>query len=338
MQPANPILVEVTRSPAVESVHRGSAVIVDRRGRVVRFWGDMNQAIFPRSAIKPLQAIPLVRTGAARALDLSPEEIAMACASHGGEPVHTSTVHEWLTRLGLGPQDLECGAHPPTDRDSRDDLSRRGEAPTRLHNNCSGKHAGFLSVCKHLGFPAHGYTRADHPVQELVRDTLEEMTGYSLRNAARGIDGCGIPVFGIPLRGLATAMMKFTDPEHLDPETADAVCTIRSAMASHPYQVAGRDQFCTRVMAALAPNVLVKTGAEGTCCAAVLDQGVGIALKIDDGAARASEVAVGGILRCLDAMNDSQFAGLRSTLEPDVFNAAGATVGGIKASTTVMPE
>ncbi len=336
--PANPILVEVTRGPAVESIHRGSAVIVDRRGRVVRFWGDLNQSIYPRSAVKPLQAIPLVRSGAARDLSVTPEEIAMACASHGGEPIHTSTVHEWLARLSHGPQDLECGAHPPTDRESRDELSRRGEEPSRLHNNCSGKHAGFLSVCRHLGFPARGYTRADHPVQELVRDTLEEFTGCSLRDAARGVDGCGIPVFGIPLRGLATAMMKFTEPEHLDPETVDALRTIRGAMTKHPYLVAGRDQFCTRVMAALAPNVLVKTGAEGTCCAAVLDQGLGIAIKIDDGAARASEVAVGGILRCLEAMDNSQLAGLKSTLEPDVFNAAGAKVGIIKASTTLMPE
>ncbi|MDZ7841618.1 MAG: asparaginase [Gammaproteobacteria bacterium] len=338
MQPANPILVEVTRGPAVESVHRGSAVIVDRRGRVVRFWGDMNQAIFPRSAVKSLQAIPLVRTGAARALDLSPEEIAMACASHGGEPVHTATVSEWLGRIGLGPRDLECGAHPPTDSDARLGLAGLGQAPSPLHNNCSGKHAGFLSVCRHLGFPARGYTRADHPVQELVRDTLEEFTGCPLRDAARGVDGCGIPVFGIPLRALATAMMKFSAPEQLDEPTAEAVRTIRGAMTGHPYLVAGRDQFCTLVMDALAPDVVVKTGAEGTCCAAILNQGLGIAIKIDDGAARASEVAAGAILRFMEAMDDSHYAALRSTLEPDVLNAAGLKVGVIRASATLTQD
>lgn len=338
MQHANPVLVEATRGPAVESAHRGSAVVVDNRGRVVRFLGDMNASIYPRSAVKPLQAVPLVRTGAARALNVTPEEIALACASHGGEPAHTSGVGDWLSRLGYGPQDLECGAHPPTDRRTRYELSRMDQAPTTLHNNCSGKHAGFLTVCRHLGFPATGYIDADHPVQELVRDALAALTGSSLRDATRGIDGCGIPVFGIPLRGLATAMMKFTDPGSLDDATAEAMRVIREAMMSHPYLVAGRDQFCTRVMEALAPNILVKNGAEGTCCAAVLNQGLGIALKIDDGATRASEVAIGGMLRALGAIDDSQFAALRSTLEPDVLNVARLKVGIVRASTTLMHD
>lgn len=338
MQQANPILVEVTRGPAVESIHRGSAIVVDRQGRVVRFWGDMNISIYPRSAVKPLQAIPLIRTGAARALDVTAEEIALACASHGGEPVHTSTVNDWLNRLGCGAQDLECGAHPPTDRQTRYELSRRGEAPSALHNNCSGKHTGFLTVCRHLDFPARGYIRAGHAVQELVRDTLAEMTGTPLGDAARGVDGCGIPVFRIPLRGLAAAMAKFADPGSLDDTTADAIATIHQAMTAHPELVAGRGQFCTLVMEALAPNVLVKTGAEGTCCAAVVDQGLGLALKVDDGGSRASEVAVGAILHHLGAMDDSHFAGLQATLEPDVLNAAGLKVGVVKVSSTLKHD
>lgn len=338
MQQANPILVEVTRGPAVESVHRGAAVVVDRQGRVVRFWGDMNESIYPRSAVKPLQAIPLVRTGAARALDVTAEEIALACASHGGEPAHTTRVNEWLARLGYGPQDLECGAHPPTDRRTRHELSRLGEAPSVLHNNCSGKHAGFLSVCRHLGLPARGYIRPDHAVQELVRDTLSELTGAALGDAVRGVDGCGIPVFRIPLRGMAAAMAKIADPDSLDENTAEALWTIRGAMTSHPHLVAGRDRFCTRVMETLAPNVLVKHGAEGTCCAAVVDQGLGIALKIDDGASRAAEVAVGAILRHLGAVDDSHFAGLRATLEPDVLNVAGLTVGVVTSSSTLKND
>lgn len=336
MHQANPILVEVTRGPALESVHRGTAVVVDQRGRVVRFWGDMNASIYPRSAVKPLQAIPLISTGAARALDVSREEIALACASHGGEPVHTSKVSEWLNRLGYGPEDLECGVHPPTDRRTRYALSRACDTPSAVHNNCSGKHAGFLTICRHQGIPAQGYVRADHAVQELVRDTLAELTGCSLRDALCGVDGCGIPAFSIPLRGLAAAMMKLADPEGLDDATADAARTIGESMTSHPYLVGGRDHFCTRVMEALAPNVLVKTGAEGTCCAAIMDQGLGIALKIDDGASRASEVAVGGILRHLDVIDDSRFSLLRSTLEPDVLNAAGLKAGVITASSMLI--
>jgi L-asparaginase II len=332
MQQVNPILVEVTRGPAVESVHRGSAVVVDHRGRVVRFWGNLNESIYPRSAVKPLQAVPLVRSGAARALEIGPEEIALACASHTGERIHTDTVSRWLKRLGFGPRDLECGAHPPADRETRQELDRSGEAPSPLHNNCSGKHAGFLSICRHLGLPAQGYIRADHPVQELVRDALAEFTGCALAGAEPGVDGCGIPVYRVPLRGLATAMMKIADPGGLDDSTANAVDTIRNAMTAHPYLTAGRGRCCTRLMEALSPNVVVKNGAEGTCCAAVVDQGLGIALKIDDGASRAADTAVAAILHHLDAIDDSHLAGLRTTLEADVLNVAGAKVGVIKAS------
>ncbi|HSH41029.1 MAG TPA: asparaginase [Arenicellales bacterium] len=335
MQQANPILVEISRGPAVESIHRGSAVVVDRRGRVVRFWGDMNAPVYPRSAVKPLQAIPMLRTGAARALSVSEEEIALACASHSGEAVHTSRVRRWLSRLGYSPGDLECGAHPPTDPSARRELYRRGGEPTALHNNCSGKHAGFLTICRHLGFPPRGYIDAGHPVQELVRDALEELTGCPLRSAPRGVDGCGIPVFAIPLRGLAGAMARLADPQDLDDATAEAAEAIRRAMTSHPYLVAGRDRFCTRVMETLTPRVVVKSGAEGTFCAALPDQGLGIALKIDDGASRASDVAAGAILRRLGAIDESQFAALRSTLEPDVDNVAGLKVGTMRPASAL---
>lgn len=336
MQQANPILVEATRGPAVESIHRGAAVVADHQGRVVRFWGDTNQSVYPRSAIKPLQAIPLIRTGAARALGVTPAEIALACASHSGEPIHTERVRDWLQRIGCGPGDLECGAQPPTDRATRHELLRLEQAPSPLHNNCSGKHAGFLSTCRHLGLSSRGYIQPDHAVQELVRAALEELTGCPLRDAPRGVDGCGIPVYGIPLRGLAIAMARLGVPRDLDDATAAAASGIRDAMAAHPYLVAGRDRFCTRTIQALAPNVLVKTGAEGTCCALVMDQGLGIALKIDDGAARAAEVATGAILRVLGAIDDSQFAGLRAALEPEVVNVAGAKVGLIKPAATLL--
>lgn len=336
MQQANPILVEATRGPAVESIHRGAAVVVDRQGRVVRFWGNMNQSVYPRSAVKPLQAIPLMRSGAARALGVSPEEIALACASHTGEPTHTERVGDWLQRIGYGPGDLECGAHPPADRATRHELLRLEQTASPLHNNCSGKHAGFLTTCRHLGLPARGYIQPDHPVQELVRTALEELTGCPLREAPRGVDGCGIPVYGMPLRGLGTAMARLAVPRGLDEATAAGADGIRDAMAAHPYLVAGRDRFCTRIIQALAPNVLVKNGAEGTCCALIMDQGLGIALKIDDGAARAAEVATGAILRALGAIDDSHFAALRAALEPEVLNVAGTKVGMIKPAATLL--
>lgn len=336
MQQVNPILVEVSRGPAVESVHRGSVAVVDAAGEVAASWGDVDRAVYPRSAIKPIQAVPLMTSGAARALGVSREELALACASHNGEAIHTSTVDRWLSRIGYGPETLECGAHPPQDRQTRRQLDRDGGAISPLHNNCSGKHSGFLTVCRHLNLPAAGYTHVDHPVQQLIREAIEKFTGCSLAGADCGIDGCGIPVYRIPLRGIAAAMAKFADPAGLDAGSADAVDAIRTAMMACPYLVAGRDRFCTRVIEGLVPNVLLKTGAEGVFCAAVLDRGLGIALKIDDGASRASEVALGGVLRRIGAIDGSQFASLRSKLEPDVKNVAGVKVGTIKASSELL--
>lgn len=336
MTSVNPVLVEVTRGSAVESRHRGAAVVVDSSGAVVASWGDAERAVYPRSAIKPLQAVTLVSSGAASALDVSGEEIALACASHNGEPVHASTVAAWLERIGLGADALECGAHPPSDPESRHALYRAGRKACSLHNNCSGKHAGFLTVCRHMGFETTGYVRAGHPVQKLVRDTVAELAGCDPIGADPGIDGCGIPVYPIPLRGLATAMTAFARPEALDPARGDAVRAIRESMIAHPYLVAGRDRFCTLVIRTLAPNVLVKTGAEGVFCAVLLDRGLGIALKIDDGATRASEVTMGGVLRALDAISDSQHAELASKLEPDVRNVAGAKVGTIRPSREIV--
>jgi L-asparaginase II len=335
-QTDNPILVEVTRGPAVESIHRGAAIVIDNAGGTVASWGNVTHPVYPRSAVKPLQAVPLIVSGAADALDVSPEEIALACASHSGEPAHTSAVDRWLHRLGYDVDTLECGAHPPVDNETSRRLMRQAEEPTQLHNNCSGKHAGFLTICRHLGFPAAGYTRPDHPVQHLIRKALEALTGCSLQNAPLGVDGCGIPVYGMPLQGIATAMMKIACPDGLDDETARAVVRIREAMIAHPHLVAGRHRFCTEVMNALAPNVVVKTGAEGVFCAAMLDQGLGVALKIDDGASRASEVAMGGVLRRLEAVGTSQFRKLAAKLEPEVRNVAGKPVGVIRASSVLL--
>lgn len=335
MQQSNPVLVEVHRDPAVESIHRGAAVVVDHHGRVLRSWGDTDTPIYPRSAVKPLQALPLVATGAARALSVTDAELALACASHGGEPAHTEAVDAWLARLGFSSRDLECGSHAPSDRDTRQSLLRHGQAPSPLHNNCSGKHTGFLTVCRHLGLPARGYIGAGHPVQARVRDSLATMTGCRLDDASPGTDGCGIPVFRIPLRGLATGMAKLADPAALEPGMAEAARQVTRAMTEHPYLVAGRQRFCTRVMAALAPAVLVKTGAEGTYCAALLDRGLGVALKIDDGTTRAAQVAMGAILRQLGAIDEARHAELHALIEPPVNNVAGIQVGSIRPSSAL---
>ena len=245
---AAPVAVEVTRGAAVESRHRASAVVADAAGAVVRQWGDIDQAVFPRSAIKPLQALPLIESGAAEHYDLGDGEIALACASHGAEGFHTETIEAWLARIGLGEADLECGAHLPSHQPSLEALLRGGGAANQTHNNCSGKHLGFLTTARHLGEPTKGYIRIDHPVQRRVIQVFGEMSGLDMSRAAHGADGCGIPTLAVPLRGIAVAMARFADPEGLAPERKAAARRIARAMTARPEMVSGSGRFCSAII------------------------------------------------------------------------------------------
>jgi len=207
--PANPVLVEVTRGPMVESRHRGTVAVVDDSGTVQAHWGDVNAAVYPRSATKPLQAIGLIESGAADAFALSDSEVALACASHGGEPRHVETVLAWLERLGLTAHDLECGAQWPMNADATHALARDGAVPGAEHNNCSGKHAGFLTLARHMGKPTKGYVKPHHAVQQYVMGTLESMCEVDLSEAPCGIDGCSVPTWALPVGNLALGMAKF---------------------------------------------------------------------------------------------------------------------------------
>lgn len=318
----DPLIIEVTRGDTVESRHLGHAVVADADGRVIAAWGESDRPTFPRSAIKPVQALPLVETGAAAAFGLSAEELALAAASHSGEPAHVERVAGWLARLGLSETDLECGPHAPAGE------AMRGPW-TRLHNNCSGKHAGFLTVARHLGVPTRGYVDRAHPVQQLVTAAIHDLTGSRPERTPWGIDGCGIPTFALPLAGLATAMARLAAAGTLAAPRAAAARAILAAMRAHPALVGGSGRFDTVVMSAL-PDLVVKGGAEG-CHAAILPaQGWGVAVKIEDGAKRAAEVAVLAVLRRMgvvaaDALPDWQ--------APAVLNAAGQPVGVVRHPT-----
>jgi len=327
---ANPVLVEAVRGNMVESRHRGACAVTDARGRLVLALGDVERPIYGRSAIKPLQALPLIETGAADAFALDARELALACASHRGEPSHVTAVEGWLARLGLSARDLECGAHAPADPASAEALLRVGAAPSALHNNCSGKHAGFLTTARHLREPTRNYIDAAHPVQRRVRAVLEAMTGLDLDAAPRGIDGCGIPVIGIPLAGLARAMARLADPTGLAPTRAAAARRILDAMAAEPSMVAGSGSFTTAVLSEAGRTVRLKPGAEGVFCAALPEQGLGIALKIADGAGRAAEVALGEILRRLGALSPEQGERLAPLLRPSLRNVAGHEIGELR--------
>ena len=326
----DPVLVEVTRGPIAESRHRGIAAVVDASGKVLSHWGDFERPVYPRSAIKSLQAIALMESGAAEAFDLTDEELALACASHGGERGHTERVAGWLERIGCTIDDLECGAHAPSYAPATEALARAGEEPTPLHNNCSGKHAGFLTTARHLGEPTKGYRLYSHPVQQRILGILEQMTGQDLGDAPWGLDGCSIPTIAIPVGALAMAMARMANPKDLPERRIDAVLRIRKAWGGNPFFVAGTGRFDTVVMEATGGRVLVKTGAEGVYCACLPEFGLGIALKVDDGAGRASEVAMAALLDHVGALDDMARDTLADRMRPPVKSRRGFDAGEIR--------
>ncbi|HEX5077719.1 MAG TPA: asparaginase, partial [Geminicoccaceae bacterium] len=262
----DPVAVLVRRDDEVESLHRVAYAVADAGGALLHYEGDVRRPVFPRSAIKPLQALAMVESGAAERFAVTERELALACASHGGEPMHTEIVAAWLERLGLDASALECGAHPPMYEPAARDLAAHHRPFSALHNNCSGKHAGMLTLALHLGAPTAGYVRPDHPVQQRIGAVLAAMSGAEL--APPGIDGCGVPTHPLPLAALAAAMARFADPDaDLPPARAAACARLRGAMSRHPELVAGAARPCSLIMAAL-PDVLVKTGAEGVYVAA----------------------------------------------------------------------
>jgi L-asparaginase II len=321
---ANPVLVEITRSSHVESVHRGAVAICDGSGRLVHALGDVEALIYPRSALKPVQALPLVESGAADALGLGTEEIALASASHSGEGMHTSRVAAWLKRIGCSAADLACGPHEIRHEPTRQKMRARGEAPTALHNNCSGKHTGFLTLARHLGAPTAGYVGIDHPVQRAVASALKDIAGLE-GELPFGVDGCTAPNFLVSLTALARAMARLGAPEGLAPARAAAARRIVTAMREHPELIAGSGRVCSILIREAQGRAVVKTGAEGVYAAMLPERGLGIALKIDDGATRASEAAIAFLLIALGAVPRDGAA--HAIAHAPIFDTRGNLVG-----------
>jgi L-asparaginase II len=327
---ANPVLVEVTRSGRVESRHRGALAIVGADGKMVFSLGDVSEPVFPRSAVKAIQALPLVESGAADAFGFGNRELALSQASHGGEPKHVAGVVAMLSAIGLDDKALECGTHAPSHSTSAAELIRRGEKPGPLHNNCSGKHANFLALARHLGIDHRGYVAADHPVQRRVGEALEALTGAAHGRDNCGVDGCSIPTYAVPLISLAQGFARFATGAGLAPKRAEAARRLYRAAVGEPFYVAGSGRFCTEAMAALAGAALVKTGAEGVFCAALRDLGLGVALKADDGATRAAEAMMAAVLSRLLPQHAAALS--RRTNAP-VSTRRGVKVGEVRAVT-----
>ena len=284
-------LVELWRGDLLESVHRGHAVVCDGGGQVVLAWGDPEAVIYPRSSSKMIQALPLAESGAAAGL--SSERLALACASHAGAAIHTGRVEAWLGEMGLGEGDLRCGAHMPSDRGAAEALIRAGGKPCQVHNNCSGKHTGFLALARHLRAGPE-YVEVDHPVQRAARAAFEEVTGEE--SPGWGVDGCSAPNFACTLGGLARAMAAFATAGGRSGARAEAQRRLAEAMVLHPELVAGEGRACTDLMRACEGRAALKTGAEGVYVGMLPGLGLGVALKIADGATRASEAAIAALL------------------------------------------
>ena len=330
-----PVLAEVTRGGRVESRHHGAIVVVDAKGRRVLALGDVEAAVFPRSAVKALQALPLVESGAADRAGLDAAELALACASHSGEPIHAAAAASMLAKVGRDVGCLECGTHWPIGEAPARQLAREGKTPSALHNNCSGKHAGFVCLSCALGEDPAGYIGIDHRVQREVRLSLEDMTGVAIDPAKAGVDGCSIPTYALPLDKVAQAFAKLGTGEGLPRTRAQAAERLRKACARHPQMVAGSGRFDTVAMAALGERAFVKTGAEGVHCAAFPELGLGVAIKCWDGAGRAADAIMAGvILRFLTLSGDERSA-VEGLATKKLVNWNGIEVGQVRASQTV---
>lgn len=321
--------VDVLRGGVVESSHVVHVAVARADGTVRAFSGDVEGSVFARSSIKPFQALPLVEDGVVEALGLTEEELALCCASHNAEPTHVAAAASILSKAGVSADALACGAHAPMDDAAARALVLAGKEPARIHNNCSGKHAGMLALCVHNGWPTEGYHLPDHPVQKRVAATLPAWSGVDERAMATATDGCGVVTFGLPLRGLAAAFARLAGAAAAEPD-GPAGRVVR-AMTRHPFHVAGTDRMCTELMKVAGGRVVAKTGAEGVYGAGVPGAGLGVALKVEDGARRASEPALLAVLGTLGVLTDGELERLGRWARPELRNTRDEVVGSIRA-------
>ncbi|MDP8958832.1 MAG: asparaginase [Actinomycetota bacterium] len=329
-------LVEVVRGPLVEAVHQGDLAVVDASGRLLASVGDpQSKVAYWRSSAKPFQSMPLVYGGAARRWGLTPEDLALCCGSHNGEPVHTDRVAALLERLGLTAEDLACGAHPPLNGEAAAALLHADMAPTALHNNCSGLHAGMLATARHLEAPVEGYESPGHPVQQEILANVCRFTGLRREEVLIGVDGCAAPCYGLSIYHMALAYARLMEPRGLPDAGADASGTIRDSMMAHPHLVAGRGRLDTDLMRVGRGALVAKGGASGVQCVAIAG-GLGLALKVEDGAGgppspgRPTSVATVEALRQLRVLDEAQAAQLDDHARPAIVTFSGRHVGEVR--------
>ena len=336
-------LVEVKRGALTESRHRGHIVVIEPDGNIVAYLGSPQTVTFLRSSAKPFQALPLLTSGAADRFEFTDREVALACASHNGEPIHTELAASMLEKIGLGPEALKCGIHEPYSVEFAGKLRLLGQAPNVLHNNCSGKHAGMLAVAKHTGAPVDNYNQAENPVQIAIADAMSQFCGVAVTDMAVGIDGCAVPVFGITVKAMALAYARLVSPPGtFDKPTRDACARIVRVMSAYPELIGGTsDRLDTEIMRAAPGRLISKVGAEGVYTAGILPceewpKGLGLALKIEDGEdRRARPTAVIETLQQLGVLGDKSLDAVARYAFFPIRNRPGDVVGEVRASFTL---
>lgn len=320
-------VIEVVRGGIVESTHAVWIAVADSSGRLVAAVGDTDSVTYYRSAAKPMQALPLVEDGVVERFGLTAAELALCCASHEGEDAHVQGSRSILEKAGVDEAALACGAHAPFSPEATGSLFERGERPGRIHNNCSGKHAGMLALARAHSWPIEGYHEIGHPLQQRMLDEVERWTGLERRDIGIGIDGCGVACFAVPLSVMAASFARFA----ADSAAGGSTEAVTRAMTTHPFMVGGSGRACTDVMARAGGRAFVKLGAEGVYAGGVPTEGLGFAIKIPDGGRRAVEVALVHVMHALGVFDHADVAALGAHANASIRNTRGEVVGELRA-------
>jgi len=327
-------LVEITRGPLRESLHRGDIAVVDHKGKLLARAGDPEVVTYFRSAAKPIQALEVILSGAADRYGLDDRELAVICSSHYGQDFHRQSVQSILDKIGLDTSALRCGWPPSIKTEYALEAARRGLGPGPLFSDCSGKHAGMLAVCRHLGYDISNYESPNHPLQRKLLKLVSQLCGLEEERIAIGIDGCSVPVFALPLKNMALGYARLARPETLDKELCKAAERITRAMVSHPEMISGTPGplpgtwgFCSELIRHGRGNIIAKLGAEGVYCVGVKDRGLGLALKIEDGNSRAIHPVVLKILADLQILDAAQLEALDAFRHKKNYNDHGRVIG-----------
>lgn len=324
--------IHVYRGEYLESTHDLHIAIVNNEGKLLFSYGNPVRLTFPRSSMKPFQAIPLIETGAADRFHYSPAELSLTCASHSGEPFHREAVLHILEKIGLSEKALQCGTHIPRDLESYKQLIREGKELTPVFSNCSGKHSGMLATAVHMKENVSTYREIQHPLQQRILDVIEEICGIEKGQIQLSVDGCGVPVHQLPLSHAALGFARLAKPiSNLVPKRAATIERIRNAMIQHPEMVGGTNRFDTDLMKIFDGKVVAKAGAEAVQCIGLVEEGIGIAIKVEDGGHRASSVAAMEVLKQLGIGDEQEFEALKDYVIAPVLNARNDTIGFIKA-------